>query len=149
VPRARTVSAERVINATPESIFSILANPARHAEIDGSGSVQGQKSTAGRLSLGATFSMDMREGIRYSTRNRVVEFEEGRWIAWHHMARFIWRYELTPVDGGTKVTETFDYSVPWGIALVPLGVPERNRVAMERTLERLEVAVTTPAAPEG
>jgi uncharacterized protein YndB with AHSA1/START domain len=141
------VFAERVIPATPEAIFTILADPSRHAEIDGSGSVPGEKVPSARLSLGATFSMDMRAGIGYATRNRVVEFEEGRRIAWHHMARFVWRYELMPVDGGTKVTESFDYSVPWGIALVPLGVPQRNRKAMERTLERLEEVVTATPTP--
>jgi hypothetical protein len=146
VASSRVVSAERVIDATPEAIFAILADPSRHAEIDGSGSVQGEKRSAGRLSLGSTFSMDMRWGIGYATRNRVVEFDEGKRIAWHHAARFIWRYELTAVEGGTKVVESFDYSVPWGITMVPLGVPERNRKAMERTLERLAAAVTSPTS---
>jgi len=43
------------------------------------------------------------------TRNRVVEFEENRRIAWHHFAQFVWRYELEEVEGGTMVTESFNY----------------------------------------
>jgi uncharacterized protein YndB with AHSA1/START domain len=147
MPRPRIVSAERTIHATPEVIFGVLADPSRHAEIDGSGSVQGPKGTTPRLSLGATFSMDMKMGLGYRTSNRVVEFEEGRRIAWHHLARFTWRYELTPVDGGTRVVESFDYTVPWGVVIEPLGWPERNRRSMERTLERLEAVVTAGAPP--
>lgn len=141
VPR-RVVSAQRTIAAAPSVIFDVLADPARHRELDGSGTVAAPRRAPERLSLGATFSMDMRYGVRYATRNRVVAFDEPRRIAWHHAARFIWRYDLEEVPGGTRVTESFDYSAPWGIVLIPLGVPERNRAAMERTLARLEAIVT-------
>jgi len=70
----------------------------------------------------------------------VVEFEEGRRIAWHHWARNIWRYELEPVDGGTRVRESFDWSkgvVP-GFALKALGYLGRNKPGMEKTLENIE-----------
>ena len=36
--------------------------------------------------------------------------EEGRRIAWAHLGGWRWRYEFEPVEGGTKVTETFDWS---------------------------------------
>jgi uncharacterized protein YndB with AHSA1/START domain len=140
----RAVHAERVIAAPAAAIFDVLADPHRHPEIDGSGSVRAVKSSTPRLALGATFSMDMHFGAKYSTRNRVVEFEEGRRIAWHHFSRFIWRYELTDVEGGTKVTETFDYSEPWGFVIELLGLPARNQASMQRTLVRLESVVTRP-----
>jgi len=85
--------------------------------------------------------MQMKLGLGYVTRNRVVEFEEDRRIAWHHFAQFVWRYELEAVGGGTLVTETFDYDKPWAFAIIAMGFPERNRLAMEGTLERLEAAV--------
>ena len=138
----RIVSATRTIAAPAEEIFAVLADPSKHPLIDGSGSVKAPKGNPARLSLGATFSMDMTRGMSYVTKNTVSEFDEGRVIAWHHFAQFVWRYELTPVDGGTEVTETFDYSKPWGVTLVPFGIPEKNRASMVTTLERLDALVT-------
>jgi hypothetical protein len=86
--------------------------------------------------------MDMKMKLGYVTRNRVVVFEENRSIAWHHFARFIWRFDLQEVEGGTMVTESFDYNRPWGFAIELLNFPDRNRVAMEATLQRLEAIVT-------
>ena len=140
----RVSSATRVISATPEAIFDLLADPAAHARFDGSGSVQGAQTGApDRLSLGATFGMDMKIGIPYRIKNTVVEFEEGHLIGWRHMGGHVWRYRLTPVDGGTEVTEEFDWGlshVPWALKLA--GYPEKNRKAMVATLERLEQVVT-------
>jgi len=140
--RRRVVSASRVIAAPASVIFDLLANPRRHHEIDGSGTVQQVVEGPDRLSLGATFTMGMKMGVGYKTVNRVVVFEENRAIAWHHPSKFIWRYDLEPADGGTTVTESFDYSKPWGWVIVALGWPEKNRRAMEATLVRLEQVVT-------
>ena len=84
----------------------------------------------------------MRHGVRYRTTNKVVAFEENRCIAWHHFAQFTWRYDLEEVDGGTRVTESFDYDKPWAFTIILLGYPEKNRLAMEATLERIERIVT-------
>lgn len=74
---------ERLIDASPEVIFDVLADPAKHALIDGSGMLQEvNDSEPNRLALGVTFGMGMKMGIRYSTVNTVVEFEENRRIAW-------------------------------------------------------------------
>lgn len=136
----RTVSVSRTIAAPAQKIFDLLADPAMHPVLDGSGTVK--KSVGGnpqRLSLGARFGMDMRIGLPYRIRNTVVEFEEGRRIAWRHFGRHVWRYELEPVDGGTKVTETFD----WSGAISPrfierMGYPKKHPAGMAATLERLE-----------
>ena len=141
----RIVSATRTIAAPADEIFAVLADPAKHPLIDGSGSVTASKDNPARLSLGATFSMDMKLGLPYVTKNTVSEFEDGRVIAWHHFAQFVWRYELTPVDGGTEVTESFDYSKPWGAALGIVGIPAKNQASMVKTLERLDELVTGSA----
>ena len=145
----RIVSATRLIHAPAEDIFNLLADPRQHSRIDGSGSVLEPRSAPDRLFLGAKFSMDMRLGVSYFTTNKVVEFEENRVIAWHHVAMFVWRYQLEPVEGGTQVTESFDYSKPWGLSIMPFGVPEKNRVSMEKTLERIEDLLTAPNETEG
>ena len=120
----------------------MLADARRHASFDGSGAVVKIRRAPDRLFLGATFAMDMKDGVGYFTRNKVVVFEENRAIAWHHWAQFIWRYDLEAVAGGTRLTESFDYSKVWGALIIPLGWPERNRRAMEATLLRIEALVT-------
>ena len=139
------VSVTRTIPAPASAIFAILANATRHAEIDGSGTVQGSRDADPQpLELGSRFGMDMKIGLPYRITNEVVEFERDRLIAWRHLGGHRWRYELEPVDGGTEVTETFDWSTsraPWYIEL--MGYPKKHPPAMAATLERLEQVVTT------
>lgn len=145
------VTVERVIPAPADRIFDLLVDPAKHLEIDGSGTVQRARSGGRRLRLGDSFGMDMKLGARYSTRNEVVELEEDRRIAWRTLAPAplsrlftgrTWRYELEPVEGGTLVRETWDLSTEAPVAR-PLvrrmaGQTRRN---MTRTLERIEQVV--------
>ncbi len=141
---SRIVSAERVIHAPASKIFDIIANPYRHHEIDGSGTVVKPKAgTPERLFLGATFAMDMKMKASYLTNNHVVEFEENHVIAWHHVAKFIWRYQLDEVADGTLVRESFDYRKPWGLFIIPLGWPAKNQASLEQTLKRLAAIVET------
>jgi len=143
----RSRSAEIVVNADPTTVFDVLADPAQHRLFDGSGSVKGQMSGPPRLYLGAKFAMRMRIGAPYLTRNRVVEYDEDQRIAWRHFARHIWRYELEPVDGGTKVTETFDYQpAPAAAIYERLGLPDHNAQSIEATLQRLKVLVESRIA---
>jgi hypothetical protein len=86
--------------------------------------------------------MQMHNKLPYVTTNKVVAFEENRTIAWCHAAKFVWRYDLEPIDGGTRVTESFDYNRPWGFVLDLLGWPAKNQVAMEATLARLDEVLT-------
>lgn len=134
----RIVTAERIIKAPPAKIFDLLADPAKHATFDGSGTLQ-QPSSSGsrRLALGDRFGMDLHNGMNYSVKNVVCEFEENRVIAWHHFARLVWRYELTEVEGGTKVVESFNYSAPLGLPLSFTSIPAKNQQNMVKTLERI------------
>ncbi|MDO9496257.1 MAG: SRPBCC family protein, partial [Nocardioides sp.] len=96
------VSASTTIDAPPAAVFAILADPRQHQRIDGSGTVQGTVSGPERLTLGSEFGMDMKMGASYKIKNRVVEFDEDRLIAWRHKGLHRWRYELAPTpDGGT------------------------------------------------
>ncbi len=135
----RTVSASTAVAAPPSEVFALLANPHRHHEFDGSGSVRAAVSGPDALKLGDRFGMDMRMKIGYRVTNTVVEFEPDRLIAWCHPARARWRYELEPVDGGTRITETFDYRrspVRWGIELARM--PQRNATSIRDTLRKLQ-----------
>jgi len=135
----RQVSVTRTIATTPENIFALLVDPSKHPLLDGSGTVRAaQPGGPERLSLGAKFGMDMKMGAPYKILNTVVEFEENRLIAWRHFNGHRWRWQLEPVDGGTRVTETFD----WSTARVPILLslshfPRKNKEGIEKTLERL------------
>lgn len=144
------VCVERTIPASAAAVFDVLADPRQHPVIDGSGTVREvQGDPPARLSRGAEFAISMKAGAPYKVTNRVVEFEEGRLIAWRHFAGHRWRYTLSRVDGGTHVREEWDPSrLPWlvraGYRL--LGFPERNRRGMVATLVRLEEQVRTEPA---
>jgi uncharacterized protein YndB with AHSA1/START domain len=137
---SRQITESTVVAAPPEAIFDLLADPSRHAEIDGSGTVQGPTSTQPRrLELGSRFGMRMRIKLPYVIRNEVVDFEENRRIAWRHWYRHVWRWELEPTATGTRVTETFDYApslAPW--VLERAGLVRKNEVAIGRTLQNLQ-----------
>jgi hypothetical protein len=142
--KKRQASTSRVIPAERQRIFDVLADPSMHPAIDGSGTVQeSQEGGPERLTYGAKFGMSMKMGAPYKIANTVVEFDEGKRLAWCHFHGHRWRYELEDVPGGTKVTETFDWSTArtkWTLEMA--GIPKRNLEAMERTLERLEEVVT-------
>jgi uncharacterized protein YndB with AHSA1/START domain len=145
----KAIRVERVIPAPADRIFDLLADPAMHPVLDGSGTVrEAREGNPQRLSKGAKFGMNMVLGTPYRISNVVVEFEEGRRIAWRHWARNVWRYELEPVDGGTRVRETFDYSkgITPGFVLKALGFLGRNKPGMEKTLENIEEYLSNPPA---
>jgi uncharacterized protein YndB with AHSA1/START domain len=146
------VSVERVIPAPPEAIFDLLVDPTRHPQIDGSGTVRQAKGESRRLELGDRFGMHMKMGLPYSMVSTVIELEPDRRLAWQTrgptvVGQFvggrIWRYELEPVDGGTKVRETWDVSQESAVTkpMVRKGADD-TRKNMAATLERIEQIVT-------
>lgn len=155
----RAISVSRDIGATPQQIFAVLRDPARHAELDGSGMLRGRPQGPSPLGPGDRFSMGMQGVVAYRSVNVVVEYESDRLIAWETWGevrgrRLVggqrWRYELTPPDGAdgtvtgtTRVTHTYDWSRARLARLVielP-GFPKRMGPAMTTTLERLAAAV--------
>jgi hypothetical protein len=129
-----------VISANQQEIFALLADPAQHATIDGSGSVKSSRDEhPNRLELGTKFGMEMKVGVPYKITNEVVEFIEGERSAWRHFGGHIWRYILEPVDGGTKVTEQFDYKGSKSVLMLKLrGSMGSNEKSMIKTLENIE-----------
>ena len=148
-----TVSVERVIAAPPEVIFRYLADVSQHPLIDGSGTVKEARDVPTQLGLGSTFGMRMKLGVPYSMVSTVIEFEDGRRIAWQSRpkgipGRFtggrIWRYELEPVDGGTRVRETWDVSQDHQRRLLKLGpLPGQTKENMDKTLARIAELVSS------
>ena len=145
------VSDSIIVQAPPAIVFAILADPRQHSRIDGSGSVGSVISAPDRLTAtGQSFVVRMKLfGVPYVIRNRVVEFEADRLIAWRHFTPNRWRYELaSTADGRTSVTETFDTSRAAGLtdAVVRWAkFPERNRQGITETLQRLKQAAEQDA----
>jgi uncharacterized protein YndB with AHSA1/START domain len=159
------VAVSRRIAAPAHEIFQVLADPARHAEFDGSESLRGAGSAAVVSGVGDVFVMKMYFAHLgdYEMNNHVVEFEQDRRIGWEpeagrgHPASVPgssdplrwghrWSYQLTP-DGpdATVVTEIYDCS----------RAPEDERAemaggrvwieSMTSTLERLDALCARPA----
>jgi hypothetical protein len=140
----RVVRRSVVVPASASDIFDVLADPSRHQEVDGSGTVRDASSSAPkRLSKGAKFGMSMKWFVPYRMTNEVVEFAENKTIAWRHIGGHIWRYTLEEVDDGSgpttcKVTEEFDWRTSKApFALTLMGAPAANGEAIEKTLVRI------------
>ena len=154
----KSVSASRLIAADAQRLFDLVADPTMHPVIDGSGSVRNVKGGRRKLALGDRFTANMRIGLPYVITNTVVEYEEGRRIAWAHFGGWRWRWEFEPQtsDTGagdtdeavTRVTETFDWSTSrLGPYATLFGRAEKNRAAMERSLNRLAAYVAHSSEP--
>ena len=111
----RVVSASRRVAAPAAVIFELIADPARQPEWDGNDNLA-QAATGQRVhSAGDVFTMTLSQGV--DRENHVVEFDEGRLIAWRPSEPggvppgHLWRWQLEAVDDGTTVvTHTYDWT---------------------------------------
>ena len=109
------VSATREIAAGAGRIFELIADPAAQPRWDGNDNLAGAPAGQRVRRPGDVFAMTLTRGeIR---ENHVVEFEEGRRIAWTPAEPgktppgHLWRWELEPVDASrTRVTHTYDWT---------------------------------------
>lgn len=109
------VTSSREIAASAETIFNLIADPARQPEWDGNDNLAEAAAGQRVRGVGDVFSMTLtRSGVR---ENRVTEFAEGRLIAWlpsepgSPPPGHLWRWELEPVDDGrTLVRHTYDWT---------------------------------------
>jgi uncharacterized protein YndB with AHSA1/START domain len=120
-----TVSATTIINAPAEAIFTVLADPARHAAIDGTGWVREPLDNQPLTAAGQVFRMAMYHANHpdgtYQMANRVQVFDPPRAISWEpgqdtgddnlRFGGWVWRYDLAPAGtSGTEVTLCYDWS---------------------------------------
>jgi uncharacterized protein YndB with AHSA1/START domain len=148
--QGNTISVERIINAPAGEIFEMIADAGRHSSFDGSGTVDHSPNASEPLQLGSKFGMSMRGRpetlfLPYRTTNTVIEFEPDRRIAWQTrmgplgvVGGRIWRYELSPAEGGTLVRETWDVSQDRQRPMLRMGaMPKQAKDGMRATLERI------------
>jgi len=136
----RVVSASREIEATPERIFELIADPAKQPSWDGNDNLDEAPAGQRVRRAGDVFTMTLTTG---SVReNHVVEFEEARRIAWHpsevgrRQPGHLWRWELEPVgDSRTLVTHTYDWTLLTDRNRLPRArstTPDKLRASLER-----------------
>ncbi|UOX91133.1 polyketide cyclase [Amycolatopsis sp. FBCC-B4732] len=142
MPDHENVHATLTFPVPAERVFAVLADPAAHAAIDGTGWVRESVDPAPLSAVGQLFRMDMFHGSRpvgeYQVVNRVEVFEAPRAIGWVTGHRkgdgelefggWVWRYDLAPLGAeATEVTLSYDWSaVPQyirdrGIRFPPFG----------------------------
>src|SRR5690242_12499109 len=99
----RVVSVSRVVAAPAERIFELIADPALQPSWDGNDNLARADAGQRVRAVGDVFTMTLTKGqVR---ENHVVEFAEGRRIAWNPAPAgerppgHLWRWELEPVDG--------------------------------------------------
>jgi uncharacterized protein YndB with AHSA1/START domain len=111
----RTVHARREIAATAEQIFEWIADPSQQPQWDANDNLAEAQAGQRVRGVGDVFTMTLTNGnVR---ENHVVEFEEGRRIAWlpaelgKEPPGHLWRWVLEPIDEThTRVTHTYDWS---------------------------------------
>ena len=77
--------AKLVINKPAKELFDFVSQPSNHSRIDGSGMVKRKLIGPEKLFLGAKFGMKMKQGIPYYIKNQVIDFQDGKTIAWQHI----------------------------------------------------------------
>jgi len=142
----RVVSAERTIAAAADTIFELIADPAKQPRWDGNDNLaeaaEGQRVHA----VGDVFTMTNTSGRVRD--NRIVEFEEGRRIAWLPSPQgepppgHLWRWELEPLaDGRTQVTHTYDWTNLQDETRLPKAkdtTPDRLQASIDRLADLAE-----------
>jgi uncharacterized protein YndB with AHSA1/START domain len=139
----QVVSVSRRIGAPAAAIFELIADPVRQPEWDGNDNL-GQAAPGQRVrSVGDVFTMTLTYGV--DRENHVVEFEEGRLIAWRPSEvgappfGHLWRWQLEPVDDATTVvTHTYDWTA--------LTDPTRLERARATTADKLQASIDRLAA---
>lgn len=111
----RVASASREIAAPAGEIFELIADPTQQPRWDGNDNLAEAPDGQRVRALGEVFTMTTTKGkVR---ENHVVEFEEGRRIAWRPAEPgqtppgHLWRWELEPLGPSrTRVIHTYDWT---------------------------------------
>jgi hypothetical protein len=151
-------SATAIIKASAEVIFVVLADPAKHAAIDGTGWVREPLDSKPLTAAGQVFRMAMyhanHPGGTYQTANRVQIFDPPNAIAWEpgqdtddgglSFGGWVWRYDLTPVGPSeTRVTLSYDWSAVPDVIRQQIGFPPFPPEHLDNSLAHLAELVSS------
>lgn len=150
----KRITVSRTIDASAADIFTVLSNPQRHAELDGSGFIVSDDKTDRITATGQVFTMNMEGdhmGGEYKTDNHVVGYDENKLLAWKTAPAgteppgWQWVWELKPQDAdSTDVSLTYDWSAVTDKDLLKkVSFPLVSESELEDSLGRLAAAVSS------
>jgi hypothetical protein len=138
------VSRSVEVHAPAAELFAIVADPRRHNEIDGSGTVNDNIKAPAKLVAGAKFSTKMKmKGVPYWIVSTVTALKPDELVEWRHPFGHHWRWQFEAISPTvTRVTETFDYrntgSLKDGLRYYErTGFVKANAEGIEATLTKL------------
>lgn len=153
-----SVSATTVVDAPADAVFAVLADPAKHAAVDGTGwvcaPVDGRPLTeAGQIFRMAMYHERHPDGD-YQTANEILVCDPPRTICWRtgydagggelRFGGWTWRYDLAPVEPDrTSVTLTYDWSATSEAVRALIGFPPFGPDHLDNSLSHLAGLVTS------
>lgn len=140
---SRIVSATRDIDAPAGRVFELIADPSQQPRWDGNDNLAEVVRADRVQAVGDVFAMRLtNDKVRD---NHVVDFEEGRRIAWRpapeggETVGHEWRWELEPLGADrVRVTHTYDWTELTDesrLARARWTTPDRLRESMDRLAE--------------
>ena len=149
-----------VVAAPPAAVYALVADVPRTPEFSPDIVSCRWLDGATGPAVGARFEAvnTAPAGKRWRNRPVVRAADHGREFSFARTEPFagtvVWRYRFDPVEGGTRVTESYEVERPirrlgWFVIERVFGAGNRReelRAGMETTLERLKVAAESPSA---
>jgi Polyketide cyclase / dehydrase and lipid transport len=140
----RQVSRAVEVESPAAELYAMAADPRRHRELDGSGTVRDNIKSPAKLGVGSKFSTKMKmHGFPYRITSRVTALKPNELVEWRHPVGHRWRWEFEPLSPTlTRVTETFDYREAGAIKNMlryyeRMGFRKANAAGIEATLAKL------------
>jgi hypothetical protein len=138
------VSRRVEVAALAAELYALAADPRRHHELDGSGTVHDNIDMPAHLVVGSKFSTKMKMyGVPYRITSTVTELTPNEVVEWRHPVGHRWRWEFEALSPTlTQVTETFDYRDAGPVKnklkyYERMGFSKGNAAGIEATLTRL------------
>ncbi|HKI41943.1 MAG: SRPBCC family protein [Mycobacterium sp.] len=137
------VSRSVEVAAPVEELYALAADPRRHRELDGSGTVRDNVKAPVKIAVGSKFSTKMKMyGLPYRITSTVTALRPNEVVEWRHPMGHRWRWEFEALSPTlTRVTETFDYrdgAIKNKLKYYErIGARKANTAGIEATLARL------------
>ncbi|MGD1255932.1 SRPBCC family protein [Mycobacterium seoulense] len=140
----RQVSRSVEVAAPAAELYAMAADPRRHSELDGSGTVRDNIKVPAEMAVGSKFSTKMKMyGLPYRITSTVTALKPNELVEWRHPVGHRWRWEFEALSPSlTRVTETFDYRDAGAIKNAlkyyeRIGACKGNAAGIEATLAQL------------
>ncbi|MEW5809526.1 MAG: SRPBCC family protein [Actinomycetota bacterium] len=147
-----TLTLTTVVDVEPAAVFAVLADPANHAAIDGTGWVRDALDPEYLTENGQVFRIamyhDNHPDGHYEMANKVIAYEPNRTIAWEpgqaradgalEFGGWTWRYDLDRTGPGqTRVALTYDWSAVPAVIREHIAFPPFPTSHLENSLANL------------